>query len=82
MAGPLRSMEKDVFPWGEDNPIMNKLIVSCPEVRFEHCFTANGLESATGPDDTTGAPVRMAGAYDNGTRQSQTTFLCDITWHF
>jgi hypothetical protein len=61
---------------------MNKLMVFRPEVRFEHSFKANSLESASGPDNFTGAPTTMAGAYDNGLKQSQLTFLCDITYHF
>jgi hypothetical protein len=61
---------------------MNKLMVFRPELRFEHCFKANSLESASGPDNSTGAPTTMAGAYDNGLRQSQLTFMVDLTYHF
>ena len=61
---------------------MNKLLVFRPELRFEHCFKANGLESASGPDNFSGAPEVMAGAYDNGLKQSQLTFMCDVTYHF
>ena len=61
---------------------LNKLIVIRPEVRFEHCFTAGGLESASGADNSNGVPTPMAGAYDNGTKQSQLTVACDITFHF
>jgi hypothetical protein len=61
---------------------MNKLIVFRPELRFEHCFKANSLESSSGPDNFTGVPTTMAGAYDNGTKQSQVTLMCDVTYHF
>jgi hypothetical protein len=61
---------------------MNKLMVFRPEIRFEHCFKENSLESASGADNTTGAPTTMAGAYDNGLKQSQLTFMCDLTYHF
>jgi len=60
----------------------SKLMCIRPEIRFEHCFKAHGLESATGPDNTTGVPTPMYGAYDNGTRLSQVTFAIDITYHF
>jgi len=60
----------------------NKLIVIRPEVRYEHCFKANALESASGPDNSTGVPTPMAGAYDNGLKQSQVTVACDVTYHF
>jgi hypothetical protein len=61
---------------------MNKLMVFRPELRFEHCFKANSLESSSGPDNFTGAPAIMAGAYDNGLKQSQLTLMCDVTYHF
>jgi len=61
---------------------LNKLLVIRPEVRFDHSFKHNGLESASGADNSTGAPAIMAGAYDNGTKQSQGTLACDITYHF
>jgi Putative beta-barrel porin-2, OmpL-like. bbp2 len=61
---------------------MNKLMVLRPELRFEHCFKANSLESASGADNSTGAPLNLPGAYDNGLKQSQLTLFCDITWHF
>jgi hypothetical protein len=61
---------------------MNKLMVFRPELRFEHCFKANSLESASGPDNFTGAPTNMPGAYDNGLKQSQLTLMCDVTYHF
>jgi hypothetical protein len=61
---------------------MNKLLVFRPEIRFDHSFRYDGLESSTGPDNSTGIPTRMAGAYDNGTRQSQVTLMCDVTYHF
>jgi len=61
---------------------MNKLMVFRPEIRFEHCFKANSLESASGADNSTGLPETLPGAYDNGLKQSQLTFLCDITYHF
>ena len=40
------------------------------------------MESASGPDNTSGAPMPMNGAFDNGTRQSQLTIACDVTYHF
>ena len=60
----------------------NKLLCIRPEIRFEHSFAQHGLESATGPDNTTGVPTPKNGAYDNGTRHSQLTFACDATFHF
>jgi hypothetical protein len=61
---------------------MNKLVVFRPELRFEHDFKANSLESASGSDNSTGVPTVMPGAYDNGLKNSQLTLMCDITIHF
>ena len=61
---------------------MNKLIVFRPEIRFDHSFKANSLESASGADNSTGAPEILPGAYDNGLKNSQLTFACDVTFHF
>jgi len=60
----------------------NKILVIRPELRFEHAYKKNGLESASGNDNSSGAPEVMYSAYDNGTRQSQLTFVCDATFHF
>ena len=61
---------------------LNKLVVFRPEIRFDHSFKANSLESASGPDNSSGAVETLAGAYDNGTKNSQLTFSCDVTIHF
>jgi len=61
---------------------LNKLIYIRPEVRYEHSFKANSLESASGADNPDGVPITLAGAYDNGIKQSQVTLACDITYHF
>jgi hypothetical protein len=61
---------------------MNKLMVFRPELRFDHSFKANALESSSGPDNFSGAPEIMHGAYDNGLKNSQLTFMCDLTYHF
>jgi hypothetical protein len=60
----------------------SKLIMLRPEVRFEHAFTHNGLE--TGGQNPNGSfmPFHVPGPYDNGTKQSQITFAIDITYHF
>jgi hypothetical protein len=61
----------------------SKLTVFRPEIRFEHCFKTNGLESTTGFDNPNGlANYHTFGAYDNGTRQNQVTFAIDLTYHF
>jgi hypothetical protein len=60
----------------------SKLVAFRPEIRYDHCFSQNGLESTSGADNTTGAPARMHGAYDNGTRDNQVTFAVDVTYHF
>jgi hypothetical protein len=60
----------------------NKLLMLRPEVRYEHCFQVNGLESASGGDNTTGAPLVTHGAYDNGLKTSQVTVALDLTYHF
>ena len=60
----------------------DKLTCVRPEIRFDHCFASHGLESASGADNTSGVPMRMNGAYDNGTKQSQLTFAVDVTFHF
>jgi hypothetical protein len=60
----------------------NKLIMVRPEIRFEHCWTDDGLASSSAAFNSTGAPARFKGAYDNGTRDSQLTAAVDVTWHF
>jgi hypothetical protein len=60
----------------------NKLIMLRPEIRFEHAFTHNGLESGEENPNGSGLPFHVPGPYDNGTKQSQITFAMDITYHF
>ena len=60
----------------------NKLVCFRPEIRFDRCLKRNQLESASGADNSTGAPARTYSAYDNGTRQNQVTFAIDMTYHF
>jgi len=60
----------------------NKLIMLRPEVRFEHAFTHNGLESGEQNPNGSGTPFHVAGPYDNGKKQSQITLAMDITYHF
>jgi hypothetical protein len=60
----------------------NKLIMLRPEVRFEHAFTHNGLETGEENPNGSGAPFHVPGPYDNGTKQTQVTFAVDITYHF
>jgi hypothetical protein len=52
-----------------------KLIVFRPEVRFEHSFASSSFNPYYDSRP-------MHGAYDNGTKSSQVTFACDITYHF
>jgi hypothetical protein len=61
-----------------------KLICLRPEIRFDHSFRANGMESSSGAFNTTGAPLQInnGGAYDNGTRANQLMFAVDVTYHF
>jgi hypothetical protein len=60
----------------------NKLTMVRPEIRYEHCFNQNRLESSSGAFNTTGAPSRFHGPYDNGTKLDQLTFAIDVTYHF
>ncbi len=60
----------------------NKLLMVRPEIRFEHCWTDDGLASSSAAFNSTGAPARFKGAYDNGTRDSQLTAAIDVTYHF
>jgi len=60
----------------------NKLLMVRPEIRFDHCWRDDGLASTTAAFNTTGAPARFKGAYDNGARDSQLTAAVDVTWHF
>ena len=62
----------------------NKLIMVRPEIRFDHCFKQNGLESTSGPDYTGDGvhPQVKYGAFDNGTRDNQVTFAVNLTYHF
>jgi hypothetical protein len=63
----------------------NKLIMLRPEIRFEHAFTHNGLASSSSPyegNPGTGEPFHVNGPYDGGTKQSQITFMMDISYHF
>jgi len=61
---------------------LNKLMFIRPEIRYDHSFKANSLESASGADNPDGEPTNLPGAYDNGLKQSQLTVGCDITYHF
>jgi hypothetical protein len=60
----------------------NKLIMLRPEVRFDHAFTRNGLETGEENPNGSGKPFHVAGPFDNGTKQTQITFAMDITYHF
>jgi hypothetical protein len=60
----------------------NKLIMLRPEIRYEHAFERNGLASSSAAFNGTGAPETVSGPYDSGTKQSQVTVACDITYHF
>jgi hypothetical protein len=60
----------------------SKLIMLRPEIRFEHAFTRNGLESGGMNPNGSGLPFTVPGPYDNGTKQSQITLAMDITYHF
>jgi hypothetical protein len=61
----------------------NKLIMIRPEVRVEHAFRHNGLTSTTADENPNpGFITTVAGPYDDGTKQTQVTFACDITYHF
>jgi hypothetical protein len=63
----------------------NKLIMLRPEIRFEHAFKHDGLassSSAYAANPGNGEPFHVPGAYDGGVKQSQITFMCDITYHF
>ena len=61
----------------------SKLICLRPEIRYDHCFTQNGLASSTANFNTTGAVGTHAfGAYDNGTRVNQFVAAIDLTYHF
>jgi hypothetical protein len=63
---------------------LDKLIVLRPEVRFEHAMKHDGLASTSSAINPTGGamPARVNGPYDNGFKQSQLTFACDLTFHF
>jgi hypothetical protein len=60
----------------------NKLIMLRPEVRFDHAFTKNGLETSEENPAGNGLPFHVSGPFDNGKKQSQVTLAMDITYHF
>ena len=60
----------------------NKLLVIRPEIRFDRSLKRNSLASSTAAYNATGLPETVSGAYDNGTRQNQLSFVIDATFHF
>ena len=60
----------------------NRLVVIRPEIRFEHAFTHGGLETGENNPNGSDLPFHVNGPYDNLTKQSQITFMMDITYHF
>jgi hypothetical protein len=59
----------------------NKLIMIRPEIRVDHAYKHDGLASASA-NFNSGTVTHQAGAYDNGTRQTQVTASIDMTFHF